>query len=239
MANSRPSVQFARILVFGLASIFLSGPASAATPVEIARCYNTYSALQAPVARASHGPLAYYVSARLGNLRPPMLKLRSEGAQLDAAQVQELGDSKRIASQMAADVSVAISGADDAALQRAMAPVFACDKIFGFTSLPLPKADASSKGLSPETIPPRPKYDPSLPPDVMKSYERSFMGGCPHGPAPAKYRVQGEANSTALCQCVLDASTGPAHDRIPTFQELDEMAEKLYGNCAKSLKSPR
>ncbi len=168
-----------------------------------------------------------------------MLRLRSDGAQIDAAQLEDLQTSKRIAAQMAADVSTAIASADDAALSRAMAPLFACDKVFGFTSLPLPKADASSKGYSPNTIPPRPKFDPPLPPDVMKSYERTFMEGCPHGPAPAKYRVQGEANSTALCQCALDASTGPAHDRIPTFQELDEMAEKLYGGCAKNLKTPR
>jgi len=239
MAKSRPSVQFGGILLLAAAIVFQSGPASAATPVEIARCYNIYATLQAPVARASHGPLSYYVSARVGNLRPPMLKLRSEGVQLDAAQVEELRESKRFATQMAADVAAAISSADDAALSRAMAPAIACDRVFGFTSLPLPKADASSKDISLNTIPPRPSDDPGLPPDVMKSYERSFMQGCPHGPAPAKFRVQGEANSTALCQCVLDASTGPAHDRIPTFQELDEMAERLYGNCAKNLKTPK
>ncbi len=239
MATSRRSVQRGSILALGIASICVSGPLSAATPVEIASCYNTYSALQAPILRARHGPLAYYASARVGNLRPPMLKLRAEGAQIDAAQVEEIKNSKRIASQMATDVSAAIASADDAALSRAMAPVFACDRVFGFTSVPLPKAAASSKGFSPKTIPPRPKFDPPLPPDVMKSYERSFLEGCPHGPAPAKYGVQGEASSTALCQCALDGSTGPAHDRIPTFQELDEMAENLYGTCAKNLKTPR
>jgi hypothetical protein len=157
---------------------------------------------------------------------------------VNASEADKIRDSIRIATQMGTDVSVAIAGADDAALQRAMAPVFACDKVFGFTSLPLPKADASRKGISMMTVPPRPKFDPPLPPDFMRPYERSFLEGCRHGPAPKKFHVEGEANATALCQCVLDISTGPAHDRIPTFQELDEQAEQLYGNCARNLIAP-
>jgi hypothetical protein len=167
-----------------------------------------------------------------------MLKLQSEGAKLNASEHEEVLNSRRVASQMAAEVSAAISAADDAALQRAMAPVFACDTVFGFTSFPLPRADVSTKAYSPATIPARPKDDPSLPPDVMKSYQQSFLEGCRHGPAPAKFGVAGAPNIAGLCQCVLDVSTGPAHDRIPTYQELDEHAENLYGNCAKNLRTP-
>jgi hypothetical protein len=95
------------------------------------------------------------------------------------------------------------------------------------------------KGFAPETIPPRPKDDPGVPPDIMEGYREGFLESCVHGDAPAKYGVRGEAKISTLCQCVLDASTGAAHNRIPTFLELDGQAEMLYGNCAKGLRPPR
>jgi hypothetical protein len=239
MTSSGPSLRFGGLFFLAIACLQLSASASAATPLEVARCWSTYMAVLPPVTRADHGSLSAYISARIGNVRPLMLRLRSAGTKLTAAEHEEVLESRRIANQMAADVSSAIAAADDAALRRAMAPVFACDTVFGFTSFPLPKADATTKVFSPATIPARPKDDPSLPPDIMKSYGDSFLEGCRHGPAPAKFRVAGEANIGALCQCVLDASTGPAHDRIPTYLELDEHADELYGSCARNLRSSR
>lgn len=230
--------QFGKFLA-ALIALWLSLPASAATPVEVARCSITYAALAEPLVQAGHRPLAAYIAARNENLRPALLKVREEGASFTPAQVKEIQDSaqdaKRVAAQMATDVSNAIAHANDGALRAALAPVIACDRIFGFTSFPLPKADATLEGFSAETIPPPPKDDLGVSPKTMATYRTGFLEGCMHGPAPAKYRVRGEANISALCQCVLDASTGAAHDHIPTFRELDDQAEKFYGNCAKGL----
>jgi hypothetical protein len=222
-----------------LVALCCSLPASAATAVEVARCWTTYTALEGPFAQARHKPLAAYISARVANVRPSLLRLRAERASFTPSQADSIRDSKRAATQMVTDVSNAISRSDDGALRVALAPVIACDRVFGFTSFPLPKADASAKSFSPETIPPRPKDDPGVPPDIMAGYRDGFLESCVHGDAPTKYGVRGEAKISALCQCVLDASTGAAHNHIPTFLELDDQAEILYGNCAKGLRPPR
>ena len=150
MANSGFSPPLGGLLVASIA-LGLSSPVGAATAVEIAGCWHTYSALENPIAQAKHRPLAAYISARVANVRPPLLKLRSQGAKVTDLQAEEIRKSKRVASQMAVEVSAAISRADDTALRAAMAPVFSCDQVFGFTSFPLPRADASTKEFSPKT----------------------------------------------------------------------------------------